>query len=353
MSQGHDDHQRSAAGATHGHAHRKGWLSSVVRIAGPHSHDAVGSADQAVTGSHEGMRTLKLSVAVLAATGLIELSIVVLSGSVALLTDAIHNIADGLTAVPLGLAFWLGRRPPTKRYTYGYGRAEDLAGLFIVLMIAASSGVAGWEAVNRLVHPQPVHHVGWVIVAGLVGFVGNELVALYRIRVGGRIGSAALVADGHHARTDGVTSLAVVAGAIGVAAGWPEADPIVGLVITIVILGVLKNAARDIYRRLMDAVDPELVDQVAVVLAGVPGIESVEEIRIRWVGHELRAEARVVSAGDLSLTEAHAISEEGHHRLLHELPRLAEAVLHTDPRRSDGLDPHAQIAHHLHRQSVG
>ena len=318
-----------------------GWLGLA------HNHDAIESLDPALTESAQGMRSLKLSLAILAATAMVELSIVFVSGSISLFGDAVHNVADALTAVPLGLAFWLERRSPTKRYTYGYGRAEDLAGVFIVLLIAISSAATGWESVTRLIHPRPIDHVGWVIVAGLVGFAGNELVAIYRLRTGRKIGSAALVADGHHARMDGIASLAVVAGGVGVAAGWPQADPVVGLVITGLILGVLKTAARDIFRRLMDAVDPELVEQVAKVLEGVPGIESVEEVRIRWIGHQLRAEARVVSAGDLSLSEAHGIAEEGHHRLLHQVPCLAEAILHTDPLDQTGHDPHAEVAHHF------
>ena len=225
---------------------------------GAHSHDAADPVDAALEESDEGPRALKISLAGLAVTAVAQLVVVMVSHSVALLADTIHNFADALTAVPLGFAFWLGRRPPTRRYTYGYGRAEDLAGIFIVVTIAASAVVAAWEAVNRLVNPRDVQNVGWVIAAGIVGAVGNELVALYRIRVGRRIGSAALVADGLHARTDGITSLAVVVGAVGVALGWEKADPIVGLVITVAILFVLKNAARDIYRRLMDAVDPEL-----------------------------------------------------------------------------------------------
>lgn len=190
-----------------------------------------------------------------------------------------------MTAVPLAVAFWRGRRPPTRRYTYGYGRAEDLAGGFIVAMIALSSAVAAWEAMQRLAHPQDVHRLAWVGVAGAVGFVGNETVARYRIRVGRKIGSAALLADGLHARTDGFTSLAVVVGAIGVAAGFRLADPIVGLLITAAILVVLKNAARDIYRRLMDAVDPALTDKIESVLASVDGVEGVDQLRVRWVGH--------------------------------------------------------------------
>jgi cation diffusion facilitator family transporter len=292
------------------------------------------------------MRALVLSLAVLAVTAAVQVVIVIASGSVALLSDTIHNFADSLTAVPLGLAFWLSRRPANKRYTYGYGRSEDLAGVFIVAVIAASCGVAAWEAIGRLIHPHHVHRIGWVIVAGLVGFAGNELVAVYRIRVGRQIGSAALVADGVHARTDGLTSLAVVAGAVGVALGWQLADPILGLLITFAILMIVKNAARDIYRRLMDAVDPTLVEQVTSILTSIAGVEAVDAVRIRWVGHELRAEAEITSDGALTLSQAHDVAEHAHHHLLHEVPRLAQATIHSSPAASDGVDSHALTAHH-------
>jgi cation diffusion facilitator family transporter len=280
-------------------------------------------------------------------TAALQAVIFAISGSVALLSDTIHNGADALTAIPLGLAFWLGRRPPNTRYTYGYGRSEDLAGVFIVLTIAVSSGVAGWEAINRLLHPRQVHYLGWVVAAGLVGFLGNELVAAYRIRVGRKIGSAALVADGLHARTDGFTSLAVVLGAVGVALGWRLADPVVGLVITVAILVVVKNAARDIYRRLMDAVDPRLVETVTAILAGVDGVDGVDAVRIRWIGHELHAEAEITSAGDLKLADAHDVAERARHLLLHQVPRLTQATIHSSPASADGVDPHALTGHHF------
>lgn len=245
------------------------------------------------------------------------------------------------------MAFWLGRRPANRRYTHGYGRSEDLAGVFIVAIIALSSALAAGEAINRLIHPHHVRDISWVIVAGLVGFAGNELVAIYRVRVGRQIGSAALVADGLHARTDGFTSLAVVAGAVGVALGWRLADPIVGLFITVAILVVVKNAARDIYRRLMDGVDPGLVGRVTAIVAGVVGVESVDEVRIRRVGHELRAEVDISSDGGLSLTEAHHMAEVAHHQLLHEIPRLARVSIHTSPSGNDSADPHSLTAHHF------
>jgi cation diffusion facilitator family transporter len=347
---GHENHDGHGHGHGHdhdGHDHPGGIRGLIAGVLSPHSHDAADSIDSALTASADGIRTLKISLVGLAVTAALQVVVVVVSGSVALLGDTIHNFADALTAVPLGIAFLLGRRRPTSRYTYGYGRAEDLAGIFVVAMIAISSAVAAWEAVQRLLHPRAVHHIALVMVAGLIGFAGNELVAVYRIRVGRRIGSAALVADGLHARTDGLTSLAVVVGAAGVAAGWRLADPIVGLLITVAILFVLKDAARDIYRRLMDSVEPELVDDVTRVLAAVPGVQAVERVRIRWIGHELRAEAEIASDGDLSLADAHAIAEEAHHRLLHDIRRLAGATIHTNPCGQDGRDHHATTAHHF------
>jgi cation diffusion facilitator family transporter len=343
----HGDHDHGDHGRhDHGYDHRRGIGGLVSSIVRPHSHDASDAVDPVLSASADGMRTLKLSLAGLAATALVQVVVVAVSGSVALLADTIHNFADALTAVPLAAAFWLSRRPPTRRYTYGFGRSEDLAGIFIVVTIAASSAVAGWEAINRLMHPHSVHRLGWVAAAGVVGFVGNEAVARYRIRTGRRIGSAALEADGHHARTDGFTSLAVVAGAAGVALGWRLADPVVGLAITVAILLVVKNAARDIYRRLMDAVDPTLVERVSSALGDVDGIEQVEAVRIRWIGHELHAEAEVVSNGGLSLAEAHEVGERAHHHLLHEVPRLAHVTIHTSPSTVHGTDPHALTAHH-------
>ncbi|MDR3649356.1 MAG: cation diffusion facilitator family transporter [Acidimicrobiales bacterium] len=315
----------------------------------PQDHGAH-SGERVLESTSDGIRAVAVSLAVLALTAAAELVVALLSHSVALLADTIHNFADALTAVPLALAFRMGRRPATRRYTYGFGRAEDIAGVAIVAIIAASTAVAAYEAVNRLLHPHAISGAGWVMVAGGLGFLGNELVAVYRTRVGRRIGSAALVADGMHARSDGFTSLAVVIGAVAVVAGAPRADPIVGLVITAAVTVVLAGATRTIYRRLMDSVDPTLVDQVEQVLASVPGIDGVDRVRIRWVGHELRAEIQISSDPTLSLVDAHSIAEEAHHRLLHEVPRLAEAVIHTSPSGSPGHDTrgyHDVVAHHF------
>ena len=331
---------------SHGHEHAGPGLTARLRhVLRPHSHQAADQVDAAMEGSAEGMRVLWISLGLLAVTALIQAAVTALSGSVALLGDTLHNAADALTAVPLGVAFVLGRRPPTRRYTYGYGRAEDLAGIVIVLTIAASSALAAYEAVTRLIHPQHVSHLLAVAAAALVGFAGNELAARYRIRTGRKIGSAALVADGLHARTDGLTSLAVLLGAGGVALGWDWADPVVGLGITAAILAVLRQAAREIYRRLMDAVDPALVDQAEIILRATPGVLDVGQVRLRWVGHQIRAECEIVVAPDITAVYAHELTVAAEHALLHAIPRLSGALVHADP-RVQGADPHHVLADH-------
>ncbi|GAA3507760.1 cation diffusion facilitator family transporter [Streptosporangium album] len=312
----------------------------------PHSHDSADKSDAALESSSRGMHVLAISFAALAVTAVAQAVIVAFSGSVALLGDTLHNFADALTAVPLAIAFALGRRVATRRFTYGYGRAEDLAGIIIVLIIAGSAAFAGYEAVKRLINPQDVQALGWVAAAGVIGFLGNEWVARYRIRVGREIGSAALVADGLHARTDGFTSLAVLIGAGGAELGWPIADPIVGLTITVAICFVLRDAAREIYHRLMDAVDPALVDQAEQILTATPGVQRVGSLRLRWIGHALRAEVDIVVECDLSLVQAHAVAVQAEHRLIHDLPRLRAATVHADPDGTDSADHHALLASH-------
>jgi cation diffusion facilitator family transporter len=300
----------------------------------PHSHDAADSVDSALESSAIGIRAVKISLVALGVTALAQAVIVVVSGSVALAADTIHNFSDALTAVPLWIAFVLGRRAATRGYTYGFGRAEDLAGLFVVAMIALSAVIAGYEAVMRLIHPVPIEHVGWVAAAGLIGFVGNELVALYRIRIGRRIGSAALVADGLHARTDGFTSLAVLASACGVALGFPLADPIVGMLITVAILAVLRTAARDVFRRLMDGVDPKLVETAEAALASQPGVQSVREVRMRWIGHRLHADVELEVDHVATIEDARRIAHDAEHELIDRVPKLSQARVHPYPCRN-------------------
>jgi cation diffusion facilitator family transporter len=343
---------------SHGHEHdhehdhgygRPAWLRHWLR---PHSHAAADQIDAVMEASAEGMRTLWISLAVLGLTALIQAVVTIWSGSVALLGDTLHNGADALTALPLGVAFVLGRRPATRRYTYGYGRAEDLAGIAIVLTIAASSALAGYEAIIRLLHPQRVTDLIAVAVAALIGFAGNELAARYRIRTGRKIGSAALVADGMHARTDGLTSLAVLLGAGGVAIGWNWADPVIGLLITLAILSVLRQAAREIYRRLMDAIDPSLVDRAERTLRATGGVVDVGQVRLRWIGHQLHAECEIVVAADITAVAAHQVTVNAEHGLLHTIPRLAAALVHADP-DSGGADHHHVLADHRQPARAG
>ncbi|MFJ2189530.1 cation diffusion facilitator family transporter [Kitasatospora sp. NPDC087861] len=334
----HDHTRDHGHGHGHGHDHRHGLGRSrtaalrhrLAHVLRPHSHDAADRVDAAMEASAEGLRTLWISLVVLGATALLQGAIVALSGSVALLGDTVHNLADALTAVPLGIAFLLGRRAANRRYTYGYGRAEDLAGVAIVLAVAASAVFTALAAVDRLLHPRPVDHLAAVAAAALVGCLGNEWVARYRIRTGRRIGSAALVADGVHARTDGLTSLAVLVGAAGVGLGLPWADPLVGLLITAAILVVLRGSVREVGRRLMDGVDPGLVDAAEGALRGVDGVRGVGALRMRWIGHSLRAEADVVVDGALTVVAAHGVAEAAEQALIRAVPRLLAATVHID-----------------------
>jgi len=281
--------------------------------------------------SREGIRAVTLSLLVLLVTAGFQLGIALWSGSAGLLADTIHNGADALTAIPLWLAFTLGRRAATRRYTYGYRRAEDVAGVFVVLVIFISALLVAWESVNKLLHPQPLYAVGWVMVAAVSGFLGNEMVAQIRLTTGRRIGSAALEADGMHARTDGLTSLAVLVGAIAAALGAPLADPIVGLVISAVILLIVKDAAISIWRRLLDAVDPAIVAAVEQVASSVPEVRDVHAVRVRWLGHELEAELHVGVPGALPFTEAHDISHVVETELRAHVPHLTRVIVHADP----------------------
>ena len=352
----HHDHQARAVGYQHAHAadyqhaHGPGCWGRVRHRAAhlivPHGHEAADKVDRAMEASAEGMRTLRISLAVLGLTTLLQALVVSLSGSVALLGDTIHNGADALTAVPLGIAFVLGRRAATRRFTYGFGRAEDLAGIVILAAITASSALAAYTALERLLSPREVTHLPAVAAAAVIGFIGNESLARYRIRTGRKIGSAALVADGLHARTDGFTSLAVLLGAAGAAIGWRLADPIVGLLITVAILIVLKDAAREVFRRLMDAVDPDLVEAAKTALSQVPGVVAAGEPRMRWIGHQLRAETTIVIDGSRSLRDAHRVAVDAEHALLHAVPRLTAAAIHADPTWAGHEDPHAPLAHH-------
>lgn len=325
---GPDHHDHDHHGHDHGHDHPTGVRGLLHEVFVPHSHDPADAIDDAMEASAQGIRAVRISLVILAATAILQLVVVAVSGSVALLADTVHNFSDAMTAVPLWIAFVLGRRAATRRYTYGFGRAEDLAGLFVLAMIALSAIVAGVESIRRLITPQPLDNLGWVLTAGIIGFLGNEAVALYRIRAGRRIGSAALVADGVHARTDGFTSLAVVLGVIGVWLGFPLADPIIGLVITAAILVLLWGTGREVLRRLLDGVDPTLVHRAEHALEAIPG--TVGDLRMRWMGHRLAVQVHLDLPGDTTVSELTEITAAAEHAMRHALPAIAHVDVSAD-----------------------
>lgn len=335
----HTDH-------AHDHDHHRGLRARVEGWFQPHSHDLADQLDSALEQSTEGIRATKVALAVLVVTSAVQLVIALASGSVALLADMIHNVADGLTSIPLWIAFVIGRRARTKAYTYGYRRAEDLAGIFILVMIALSAGFIAWESIGRLLDPQPLSHLGWVFVAGLVGVAGNEVAALVRIRTGRRIGSAALVADGLHARADTIASVAVIVAVIATWIGYPIVDPIVGLVICGLILWILKQTAAQVFRRLMDGIDPAVVDRITEVADGVDGVITVDWVRARWTGHRLHTDLAISVPADLTVAAGHAVADRVHHELLHELPQLEGTHVHVHPETRPDHDPHAETRHH-------
>jgi cation diffusion facilitator family transporter len=301
-----------------------------------HTHGVI---DPSIATTERGIWAIKWSFVILALTGLVQLAVVALSGSVALLADTIHNLGDAGTALPLWVAFALARRPPNPRFTYGYGRVEDLAGVAIVGIILFSAIVAGWEAIDRLLAPRPIALLGWVALAGVIGFLGNEAVAVFRIRVGRAIASAALVADGYHARVDGLTSLAVVLGALGVWLGFALADPIVGLAITAAIFGIVWQSAKAVFTRLLDGVGPDVIAELRHAAEHVPGIAAIEQSRARWVGHRLQAEADIVVDAELPVREAAKLAERLRAEARQHLPELSWLRVEIRASHSHAADP--------------
>jgi len=335
----HDDHPDPISHAGHANPHDEHHGQAHT-----HTHGVV---DPSLFSTARGIAALKLSLVSLLVTAALQVVVVFFTGSVALLADTIHNFGDAFTAVPLWIAFSLSSRKPTQRFTYGYGKVEDLAGVVIVVMILLSAVTAAYESLQRLIQPQAVRYIWAVVAASIAGFLGNEAVAYYRIKVGKEIGSAALVADGYHARVDGLTSLAVLAGAVGVYLGFPLADPLVGLLITLAILRIVWDSARSVFTRLLDGVDPEVIDEMRHAASHTPGVEDVTGVRVRWLGHRLCAELNIAVAPGLSVEQGHAIAMEVHHELMHHLNYLSGATIHIDPANASGVEHH-RIEGHEH-----
>ncbi|HTX79297.1 MAG TPA: cation diffusion facilitator family transporter [Longilinea sp.] len=328
----------------HAQEHSGGWLGRF--LPGAHSHSHYAAALDPILATDRGIWVLKVSLIGLLCTALVQATIVISSGSVALLADTIHNFADALTAIPLWLAFALSRRARNRRYTYGYGRAEDLAGAVIVIVIFLSAIEVFYQSFEKIIHPAPVSHVGWVAAAAVVGFLGNEMVAIFRLRVGREINSAALVADGLHSQADGFSSLGVLVGAAGVWLGFPLADPIVGIGLGIAILWASASAAREMWLRLMDATDPQVTALIEHTAVAVPGVVAVPDVRLRWVGHRQHAELHITVDGQLPTTASHVVAENVRHKLFHALPALQEIMVHIDPVETQPGCEHLITAHH-------
>lgn len=338
-------HAAAHAHAHHAHApHKHSHGSQATDHGQPRTHGVV---DPVLATTAHGIWALKWSFGILGLTAVLQLGIVGLSGSVALLADTIHNAGDAATAVPLWVAFLFARRQASPRFPYGFGRVEDLAGVTVVLVMLCSAVVAGYEAINRFLHPQPVAFPGWVAAAGVVGFVGNEWVTVFRIRVGRAINSAALIADGYHARTDGLTSLAVALGALGVWLGFPAADPLIGLAITAIICGIVWQSTQAVFTRLLDGVGPMVIEEIKHAVHHTPEVQEVTQVRARWLGHRLHAELNSAVSPHLSVAQGHSIATEVRHQLLHHLPHLANVIIHVDPLDASG-EEHHRIAAHAH-----
>jgi cation diffusion facilitator family transporter len=331
VDHGHD--HADDRGHRHGNGARWAKLGHGLGHLNPfgHSHEGSDSVDDALESSERGIRAIKISLLVLGITTLIQVAIFLASGSVALLADTLHNFVDAVNGIPLWIALAFAGRAATRRYTYGYGRAEDLAGLFIVVLIAVSAVLAGYETLQQFLDPQPIGNVGWLAGAAVIGLVGNEAVARYEMRVGREIGSAALVADGQHARVDGFTSLAVLGAAIGVWLGYPILDPIFGLFITIAIFSIVVGAARSMWRRMMDGIEPEVVDSIEEAASEIPHVESVESVRARWVGHRVYSEVRVRVPQEFSVAETDALSESISRAAKKKIPKLDRVVVEFAP----------------------
>ena len=318
----HTSHPHHQEDAKHGHGHSHGRI------------------DPSIAASDRGVWAVKWSFVILFAAASVQLAVVIWSNSVGLLADTIHNFGDAGTAIPLGIAFFFAKKKPTDRFSYGYGRVEDFAGILVVLIILASAVVAAYESIQRLIHPQAVSHLGAVIAASIIGFVGNEAVAIFRLKIGKEIGSAALIADGYHARTDGWTSLAVLLGALGVWFGYPIADAIIGMMITVAILFIVWDSAKEVLNRALDGVDPDVLDQLRHTAAHVHGVGQVAEVRARWLGHELLAEVNIAVEPKLTVEAAHEIATQVHQELVDHLKFLSRAIVHVDPLSAAGEGHH-------------
>src|SRR5216683_1048590 len=289
----HDDHDHE-----HNHDDEHGEHGGH----GGHGHEH-GKVDADLYGNKAGLRAVQISTAGMLLVALIQFAIATIGGSAGLFADALHNLGDVFTTVALWIAFVISNRAANQRYTYGYYRSEDLAGIFIVLVIIASAVAGAVESIQKLTSGNVPTQIYLSMVAALVGLIGVRL-------------------------------------------GLPIADPIAGIVITLVIITFVYSTSRSVIQSLFDAVDPRIVPSIINTAQEVPGVEAVTDVRARWIGHTMHVVMNIEVDPELTLVKAHAIAEEVRHRLFHAIKGISEAVIHTDPSSESG-DHHQSMAHHL------
>ena len=296
---------------------------------------SAGHHSSAHYGNKDAIRAVVVSAIFLGIAALAEITASILSGSASVLADGLHNAGDVLTSFILLFTFALVRRPATRRFSSGYGRFEDVATLLIVVVIIITAAIAAAESVYKLIHPTVYSNIALSLGAAVVGVVANLGVSEYKVRVGRGIGSESLEADGIHSRIDALVSAGAFAG-IGLAGlGFAIADPILGMLITVAIIFALAGTVKQLYYRMMDAVDPTIVDELTSSAKSVPGVLAVHDVRVRWVGRELVANMHVDMDPKSTLETAHAIAMRVEDAICQEVP-AARLEIHMDP----GTTPH-------------
>ena len=281
-------------------------------------------------GNKDAVRAVIVSAVALGLAALAEISASLVSGSASVLADGLHNAGDVLTSFILLFTFALVRRPATRRFSSGYGRLEDVATLLIILVIIVTAAVAAAESVLKLLYPPTYSNIPLSLGAALVGVVANLGVSQYKLNVGRGIGSESLAADGIHSRVDALVSAGAFVG-IGLAGlGFRIADPIVGILITFAIVFVLAGTVKQLFYRMMDAVDPTIVDEITNAAKSVGGVLQVHDLRVRWVGRELVAVMHVAMNPKSTLEDAHALAMRVEAAVCHEVP-AARLEIHMDP----------------------
>ncbi|MHB8512149.1 MAG: cation diffusion facilitator family transporter [Actinomycetota bacterium] len=304
------------------------------------------SALTGAEGTKTGLRAIRLASVALGASAALRLTIAIISGSVALLASGLDDLGDVLTTIALSLAFVASRRAADERYTFGYQRAEDLGGVLVVIVIWVSAGIATFEGIDKLIHHRGVGHIPLALAAASIGLLGNGFAAFYKIRVGRKIGSEPLVADGKHAMTDGLAAIAAIIGLIGARSGASWADPVAGLAVAVAIGWVAFQATRQVLTRLLDAVDPSIVNRISEVALHTDGVMGLGRVQARWAGRSLYITMTVAVDGHLPVDDAHEIAEHLHHEVLHRIPEVAQVDIHVDPWSAHGSRAHDHTTKH-------